>query len=542
MYESFATVWEAVADAVPDAAAVVQGERRVHWRELEDHAARLAAGLAAEGVGQGAHVALYQFNCPEYVESLFACSKLRALPANVNFRYEAAELAALLENADAEVLVYHRSLGNRVAAVHDRLPKLRLLIEIDDRAAASPVPGAAGYAELLAASAPLARIERSGDDLLLWYTGGTTGLPKGVLWHQGTLLDYGGAYAAGVIDRPVPQSVADVAACASDLRGRDAGPVALLTTPLVHATAVHQSNTWMSVGGTVVLLPRGPVDGHEICATIERERVTLLSLVGDVILRRILRALEDAEARGEPYDLSSLQRVHNSGAMVNSALKDALLQRGTMGFYDSLGSSEAVGFALALTAAPGENTTARFTLGPRARVLTEDGRDVVPGSGEAGVLAVAHSAAIGYYNDPERSAATFREIDGARYAVPGDWAIVHDDRTITLLGRGSGCINTGGEKVWPEEVEEVLKEHPAVADAIVVGLPDEEWGESVAAVVSISGGGNGGAPTPDELAAWVGGRLASYKRPRRVVVVDHVQRTTVGKADYAWARTVLSRN
>jgi fatty-acyl-CoA synthase len=540
MYESFATVWEAVAGAIPDATAVVQGERRVHWRELEDHAARLAAGLAAHGVGHGAHVALYLFNCPEYMECLFACSKLRALPANVNFRYEVDELAELLENSDAEALVYHRSLGERVAAVRERVPKLRLLIEIDDGGAAPPVPGAIGYADLLAANTPLAPIERSGDDLLLWYTGGTTGLPKGVLWHQGTLLDYGAAYSAGVIGRPVPTSVGEAAACASELRARDAAPVALLTTPLVHATAVHQSNTWMSIGGTVALLPRGPVDGHEICATIERERVTLLSLVGDVILRRILRALEDAEARGAPYELSSLQRVHNSGAMVNSALKDALLRRGTMGFYDSLGSSEAVGFGLALTSAPGENTTARFTLGPRARVLTEDGRDVVPGSGEAGVLAVAHSAAIGYYNDPERSAATFREIDGAHYAVPGDWAVVHDDRTITLLGRGSGCINTGGEKVWPEEVEEVLKEHPAVTDAIVVGLPDEEWGESVGAVVSIRSGSTGGAPTPDELSAWVGGRLASYKRPRHVVVVDQVQRTTVGKADYTWARTVLS--
>jgi fatty-acyl-CoA synthase len=416
-----------------------------------------------------------------------------------------------------------------------------VLIELDGDGdnGSSRLAGAFAYAEVIAANRPLAPVARSGDDLLLWYTGGTTGLPKGVLWHQGTLLEYGAAYAAGVIDRPVPQSITDVVECARELRARDGAPVALLTTPLVHATAVHQSNTWMSVGGTVVILPPGRVDGHEICATIERERVTLLSLVGDVVLRRILRALEDAEAHGKPYDLSSLRRVHNSGAMVNSALKDALLQRGTMGFYDSLGSSEAVGFGLALTSAPGENTTARFTLGPRARVLTEDGRDVVPGSGEPGVLAVAHSAAIGYYKDPERSAVTFRDIDGAPHALPGDWAIVHEDGTITLLGRGSGCINTGGEKVWPEEVEETLKEHPAVADAIVVGLPDEEWGESVAAVVSIRDG-HEGAPTPDELSAWVAARLASYKRPRRVVVVEQVQRTSVGKADYTWARTVLS--
>jgi fatty-acyl-CoA synthase len=263
--------------------------------------------------------------------------------------------------------------------------------------------------------------------------------------------------------------------------------------------------------------------------------------VGDVILRRVLRALEAAEARGEPYDLSSLERVHNSGAMVSASLKDALLSRGTMSFYDSLGSSEGVGFGLALTTAPGGHATARFTLGPRARVLTEDGRDVVPGSGEAGVLAVTASTGIGYYNDPARSAATFRTIDGERYAVPGDWALLHEDRTITLLGRGSGCINTGGEKVWPEEVEEALKEHAAVLDALVVGVPDREWGEVVAAVVALDASRDGAQPpSADELSAWVGARLAGYKRPRRVAVVDEVRRNSIGKADYAWARAVLS--
>jgi 3-oxocholest-4-en-26-oate---CoA ligase len=318
-------------------------------------------------------------------------------------------------------------------------------------------------------------------------------------------------------------------------------PVVLLPTPLVHATAVHQANTWLSQGGTVVLLPRGPIDGDVVCETIQRERVTSLTIVGDVILRRVVRALEAAEARGEPYDLSSLERVHNSGAMVSASLKDALLSRGTMSFYDSLGSSEGVGFGLALTTAPGGHATARFTLGPRARVLTEDGRDVVAGSGEAGVLAVTASTGIGYYNDPARSAATFRTIDGERYAVPGDWALLHEDRTITLLGRGSGCINTGGEKVWPEEVEEALKEHAAVSDALVVGVPDREWGEVVAAVVALDASRDGAEPpSADELSAWVGARLAGYKRPRRVAVVDEVRRNSIGKADYAWARAVLS--
>jgi acyl-CoA synthetase (AMP-forming)/AMP-acid ligase II len=315
--------------------------------------------------------------------------------------------------------------------------------------------------------------------------------------------------------------------------------VALLTTPLVHATAVHQANTWLAQGGTIVLLPRGRVDGDEICATIAHERVTSLSIVGEAVLRRIVDALASAEARGEPYDLSSLQRVHNSGAMVSAGLKDALLSRGTMTFYDALGSSEAVGFGFALSRGAGEHGTARFTLGPRARVLADDDRDVVPGSSEPGVLAVSQSASLGYYNDAERTARTYRVIDGTRYAIPGDWAILHEDHTITLLGRGSGCINTGGEKVWPEEVEEALKEHAHVVDAVVVGIPDDEWGETVGAVVATRRD-DGKALTADELSTWVAQRLASYKRPRRIEFVDEVQRNTVGKADYEWARTVLA--
>jgi fatty-acyl-CoA synthase len=543
MDDSFATVWEAIARAIPDATAVVQGsgdgERRLTWGDLDDHAGRLAAAFAAHGAGEGTHVALFLFNAPEYPVSLFACSKLRARSANVNFRYEAAELVALLDNADAEILVYHRALAARVDAVRESLPTLRLLVEIDDGSDVPSVPGALRYDEAIATYEPLPPVERSGDDPVLWYTGGTTGLPKGVLWRQGTLLEFGSVYAADLIGRPVPQSVAEAAACARALQDAGTRPVALLTTPLVHATAAFQTMVWLSVGGTIALLPRGRVEGDDVCATIEREHVTLLSIVGAAILRRIVVALEGAEEHGRPYDLSSLRRVHNSGAMVGAELKDALMSRGTMDFYDSLGASEAVGFGLALTSRPGEHTTARFQLGPRARVLTEDGRDVVPGSGEPGVLAVAQSTGLGYYKDAERSAATFRVIDGVAYAIPGDWAVLHDDGTLTLLGRGSGCINTGGEKVWPEEVEEALKAHPAVADAVVVGVPDDEWGETVAAIVSLHDA-DGPRPAPEDLAAWVGGRLASFKRPRRVVIVDEVQRTTVGKVDYAWARAVLS--
>jgi acyl-CoA synthetase (AMP-forming)/AMP-acid ligase II len=243
--------------------------------------------------------------------------------------------------------------------------------------------------------------------------------------------------------------------------------------------------------------------------------------------------------RGEPYDLSSLQRVHNSGATVSASLKDALLTRGTMHVYDSLGASEGVGFGIALTSAPGQSETARFHLGPNARVLARvDGDDdVVPGSGEVGVLAVHTSCAIGYHHDPGRTATTFRAIDGRLHAIPGDHALLRADGTLTLLGRGSQCINTGGEKVWPEEVEEALKTHPGVADAVVLGMPDNEWGEIVAAVVETTGDD---PPDAEQLSDWVGARLAGHKRPRHVVFVDRVGRSTIGKPDYEWARRAVN--
>jgi 3-oxocholest-4-en-26-oate---CoA ligase len=530
VYESFATVWERVADAIPDAPAVVQGAVRVTYREVEDRAARLAAALAELGVGRDTKVALFLHNCPEYMECLFALSKLRAVPVNVNFRYLGDELVQLVDNADAEVLVYHASLRERVLDARDHMPGLRHLIEVDDD------HGESAYEQRVRTHDRAPRVARSGDDLLLWYTGGTTGLPKGVLWHQGTLLGYGLIAAYALQGETPTDSVDRLIDDVRRWRSRGTPLISLLTTPLVHATAVHQANTAFAVGGTIVLLERGHTDGDAICAAIARERPCVLEIVGDVLMRRLARALDAADERGEPYDLSSLKRIHNSGAMVSAPLKDALLSRGTMHVYDSLGSSEAVGFGVALTTAPGQSKTARFTLGPNARLLTDDDRDVVPGSGDIGVLAVHTSCATGYYKDPVRSAVTFREIDGRMHALPGDHATIDSDGTLTLLGRGSNCINSGGEKIWPEEVEEVLKEHPGVSDAVVMGVPDDDWGELVAAVVATTGDN---PPDAAVLGDWVGTRLAGYKRPRRFVFADEVGRTTVGKLDYEWARQVL---
>jgi fatty-acyl-CoA synthase len=531
VYESFATAWERVADAIPDAPAVVQGTRRVTYRQLEHRAARLASALAAYGIGADAKVALFLHNCPEYLELLFALSKLRAVPANVNLRYLGDELVALVDNADAEVLVHHRSLRDPVDGARDRMASLRHTVELDDDG------GGSAYEALIATHDPAPRTPRSGDDLLLWYTGGTTGLPKGVIWHQGTLLDYGVTAAYTIRGEQPPETLDELADDVTRWRAQGSALVWLLTTPLGHGTAANQANTALTVGGTVVLLERGRTDGVAICEAIVRERASLLVVVGDVLMRRVAAALDDADARGEPFDLSSLVRIHNSGATVSAPLKDALLSRGTMDVYDSLGSTEATGFAAARTTAVGESETARFRLGPNACVLVAADRDehVEAGSDAPGVLAVHTSCAIGYHKDPIRSAATFRTIDGKLHAIPGDHAVLDADGTVTLLGRGSNCINSGGEKIWPEEVEEVLKEHPAISDAVVLGVPDEEWGEAVAAVIATSGE----HLDADTIRRWVGARLASYKRPRHVVFTDEVRRNTVGKPDYGWARTAI---
>jgi fatty-acyl-CoA synthase len=537
--ESYATVWEAIADAIPNTDALVQADRRVTWSAFDDRSARLAGGFAGMGIGRGSHVALFLQNCPEYVEALTACLKLRAVATGLNFRAAPRELAALVTNARAEVLVFHRVLGDVVAAALPELSGVRALVEVDDGRGAARVADAIAFEDLVAAHDPALRVGRAGTDRLLWYTGGTTGIPKGVVWEQQTLLGSGYEYGAALLGRNAPQTVPDAARTAVDLAATDRRIVTLVTTPLAHATAANQLHVALSLGGALVLLPPGRVEGDEICRTIQRERVRVLSVVGDVVLRRIVDALERAEARGKPYDMSSLWRVHSSGAMASPAAKDALHRRApASSFYDSLGATEGVGFGVALTTGAGDASLARFRLGPHARVLDADDRDVVPGSGDAGILAVTGPTGLAYHDDPARTAATFRVIGDRRYAVLGDWAVPHPDGTITFLGRGSGCINTGGEKVWPEEVEEVLKAHPTVVDALVVGIPDDEWGAAVAAVVAIDTRGDGaGAPTAGELASWVSAHLARYKRPRRIELVDEVRRNAVGKPDYEWARS-----
>jgi 3-oxocholest-4-en-26-oate---CoA ligase len=525
-----ASVFESVSDAVGDHDALVQGGTRRSWRSFDDRAARFAAALGGLGVEPDAKVALYLYNGNQFLECMYGSLKARAVHVNVNYRYLAEELEYLLENSDAEVLVFHGSLAEPVAAVRDRLPRLRAVVQVDD---GSPhLDGALDYEALLADHEPMPRIERSGDDQWFLYTGGTTGMPKGVMWRIADL--YG--VLAETIYRPfgeeVPARNEDAGGGAARVVAAGRAPVHLPASPLMHGTGVMSSMQALFLGGTVVSLEGRHFDADELWRTVARERVSMLAIVGDAFAKPMVRALEDAEASGDPYDLSSLALMISSGVIWSAPVKAALQARHPMLLLDSLGSSEGVGFAASLSGPGQEAPTARFKVGAHTKVLTEDGRAVAAGSGEQGMLALGGYLPSGYYKDPVKSAATFRVFDGVRYSVPGDWATVDDDETITLLGRGSVCINSGGEKIYPEEVEEAIKRDPAVADCLAVGIPDDRFGEAVTAVVAAEPG----ATIDAERLKAPGAELARFKRPRHVVVVDEIPRGPNGKADYAWAR------
>ena len=533
----FATAWEAATDAIPDRDAIVQGERRMSYREYDDQAARFASALEGADIPEGASVALYLYNCPEYLVAQYGAFKHRAVPVNVNYRYLDDELAYLLDNSEAAVIVYHRSLGDRVARVRDQLPGLRLLVEVDDGGAA--VEGAVLLESLIASHEPQARKERSAEDLYMLYTGGTTGLPKGVMFRQGYFIErlYGAIAALG-LKAAAPTVAEEVAALVREVT--QSGPMTTVPCcPLMHGTGM-----WVSamrallIGGTVALLEERTFNAHEVWTLCERERVTDIVIVGDPFARPMLRALEERERVGRPYDTSSVRTIASAGAIWSAEVKDGLRTRMAAELDDLLGSTEGATYGFSSADAGKGAATAHFTLASTARVVTEDRVDVAAGSVEPGLL-VSRTAAYGYFKDAEKTARTFLELDGHSYVMTGDWATVEADGTITLLGRGSSCINSGGEKIFAEEVEEAIKRHPGVDDCLVVGLPDERFGQRV---VAVAGSSSPVAPDGEALREWLRPNLAHFKIPKVITVLDRVQRAPNGKADYGWARATALAN
>ncbi len=526
----FADIFETVAELVPESIALVNGDTRRTWRDYEDRAARIATALRVAGVAADSKVALYGHNSNEYLEAQFGVFKARGVPVNVNYRYVEHELVYLFDNSDAEAVVYDAQFAPRLAAIRDQLPKLKLFIEIDD-GSGQTLPGSTAFEAVIAANDRLPKQAYNEDDVYMLYTGGTTGMPKGVMYRQG---DFTLGLAAAGIGPGAPATAGALAETILALAADAAAPVSLPACPLMHGTGL-----WLGVfiahfvGGAAVTARNDHFDPHALWRLIARQRVTAVAIVGDAFAKPMLAALKEAQAAGTPHDLSSLKQIISSGVMFSTEVKRGLLEFADIAILDAMGSTEgSMGSSVvSRELPPGE--TARFMKNPTTRVFNDRDEEVQPGSDEVGMIANGGFSPIGYYKDPEKSARTFRVIDGQRYSFPGDFAKVAADGSLILLGRGSVCINTGGEKVFPEEVEEALKAHDSVWDALVVGVPDERFGERVTAVVSARAGHE-----IDEgvLVAFARHRLAGYKMPRRVVVVDTVKRAANGKADYKWAK------
>jgi fatty-acyl-CoA synthase len=522
---SFARVWDGIAHAAPERTAVVCGAESRTYGELRDRAARLASHLWELGVRPGDKVAIDLLNRPEYLEAFWAALFVGAAPVNVNYRYGAAEIEYLLTDADARVVVTEGAYVDPVRAAVDRLaahPEASIrphVVEI----------GPAYETALAAASpaGPWAERAPSGDDLIFLYTGGTTGMPKGVMWRNDDL--YVALWQMGRPQADPPDPVAAVEA------GKRAG-TCLPACPLMHGTGLFITLSTLAGGGTVVLVDQPGLDPVRLWDEVERNRVQVLTIVGDVFARPLLAALEAEPAR---WDLGSLRAITSSGVTWSPEVKRGLLEHlPDATLLDSLGASEGLMSRSAARADDAEIKPARFAVSERVKVLTDDGREVARGSDEVGMVAVGGRIPLGYYKDPEKTAQTFRVVDGVRYSVPGDYATVDADGTIRLLGRGSATVNTGGEKVYPEEVELALRKHPAVFDCVVVGVPDARFGETVVALVQVT---EGCVTDEDELRSFSRtGGLAGYKVPRHIVFVDTLRRAPNGKADYTLLREMAT--
>ena len=520
---NYADIWEAVADAVPARAAQVQGERVIAWADFDRRADALADHLLQAGLPRQSKVAAYLYNAPEYLETYFAAFKAGLAPVNTNYRYVADELTYLFDNADVEAVVFHASFTATVEQIRGQLPKVKTWIAVAEPG--HPTPAFAVDYETIAKRSvgrTKAAWGRSGDDLLILYTGGTTGMPKGVMWRQEDLFFVLGAGGSPLLGIP---PIASNEEAGSRAAAADPG-VTIAAAPLMHGTAQFTAIMALTAGGAVACLPGGRFDAEALWTEAERLRASSAAIVGMAFAAPMLEALE---AHPRRWDLTSLKRLGSSGTVWSMENKQGLLRHlPGCAIFASLGSSEAVGLGASASAAGATAETAKFMVGPNSGVFTEDGRRVEPGSGERGVVAVCGYLPVGYYKDPEKTARTFREFEGKRWSVPGDFATVEADGAMRLLGRGSQVINTGGEKVFPEEVEEAIKRFPGVRDAAVVGVPDARFGERICAVVDMA---DGQSPSLAVISLHVREHLAAYKAPRELVLAPIV-RAANGKLDY----------
>jgi acyl-CoA synthetase (AMP-forming)/AMP-acid ligase II len=528
---NFGDILDVVGEVIPpEAPAFIHGQRVVDWGQANRAMNGLAGALVARGAVPGDKLAIYMRNAPEYLMALGAGWKARLTHVNVNYRYTPEEVWYIFDNSDAQTVVYSTEFRDAVAQIKDRLPKVKTWVEVTSGgAAAAPFAERLDDLALEGNGGPL-DIVRSGDDQFFIYTGGTTGMPKGVIWAHDDLREISMQNAR--LLGPTPETLD-----ALREHARTVGPTGriLPAPPLMHGTGLLTGMNVMMAGGCVITLEGSTFDAEEMLQAIDAHRPQTLVIVGDSFGKPLLNALNAAPGR---YDVSSVAAIVSSGVMWSREVKDGLLEHMPQAILsDAFSSSEAVGMGVSIMAKGVPAATAKFMIGERCRVFDENDNPVEPGSGVPGLVAIGPPNPVGYYKDEEKSARTFRTIGGVRYSIPGDWCLVEADGSLTLLGRGNACINTAGEKVFPEEVEEALKTHPSIEDALVIGVADEKWGQSVTGVVRLAPGFD-----LDEAAlrAHVRASLAGYKTPKRILATEAPIRVANGKADYPAAKAIAT--
>ena len=530
-----ATIWEHISDLVPNELACISGDEKKTWSEYEKTSARIASFLNKRGVKKDTKVGLYLFNCSEYLTSQFAIMKVMGVPINVNYRYQSDELIYLFDNSDSEVVFFHESYSDQVKQVYKKLPGIKTWIQIGG-VKDTEIDGCFSYEEIISSNDPMERIVRDEDNIYMIYTGGTTGMPKGVMYNHGeySVAMYGGLKSQGheVPDMRFRENIKDLKEIIIKKSKSNDLTRCLIACPLMHGTGMFLGGFMTHcLGGSIITIPEIGLNPEKILSEISTTGANNLVIVGDAFAKPLLRELDAGKEKAEPYDISSLNIIISSGVMWSAEVKQGILEHHDVKLFDSMGSSEG-GMASSVSSRKKSVKTAKFKINPDVIVLGVDGAIVEPGSGIRGLVGTSGMVPQGYYKDPVKSAQTFKEVHGKRYSFPGDYALVEEDGSITLLGRGSNCINSAGEKIYPEEVEEALKLNINIDDVLVVGVDDEKFGQKVVAVASFN---EGMGIEEHALREETKKHLSSYKVAKNIKFVDKVNRAPNGKADYKWA-------
>ncbi len=529
---NFASVWEMIADLVPDNDALICGEDVVSWKSYDSRSSKVASALTNAGLGANSKAGLYLNNSNEYLIGQNAIFKIGGVPINVNYRYVEEELIYLLNNSDAEAVFYHACYSSRIKQIAKSLPNIKAWIEVAD-GNKSHFSDCIRYEEILNDYPPMKRIERDPETIYMLYTGGTTGMPKGVMYKQGEFLTFL-FRTLKAMGYDVPEDLSDLEASILASKTNDEFIKSLVGCPLMHGTGM-----WLGaflpllLGGTVITTSNLGFDPDKLWAQVQDKKATNIVIVGDAFAKPMLDSLDRAKNSNNPYDIDSVKVIISSGVMWSAEVKQGLLSHHNMSLMDTMGSTEG-GIGSSVTTRENPSETAKFSINPGVIILADDGEILQPGSDKIGLIGTSGLVPTGYYKDEKKSAETFKEINGTRYSFPGDYAKFESDGTITLLGRGSNCINSAGEKIYPEEVEEAIKTHNDIFDCLVVGMPDEKFGQRIVAVVSTVDNKD-----LDELALIENTRkkIAGYKLPKQILFTDEVKRAPNGKANYKWAKS-----